>query len=475
MAEAPPVERLRAYLQELKPEARAQVLATLEQGIAHGDDMPGGDLVLQELRRTFRNTTLKAQRISDPARLFFALFEPFLVDDEETAPAGRIARAALEPIWQWMCRDLLPANAKAYAEEVERARGDDKIAMRHARAFQDLAALHIQEALSAAGQDERARRRLAAQVGASRALDNLAAMLGVLHARDTLVALSARLPPYIRNLDDEQLENIKTLLDSPIARHPDVFANALLAVMNRLTVPWQLVRLAVKGAESDLAERIMETRYAAVVTIVLTEATGLVSVLRRDLKEEKIAAVGVVLKEIHDAVRMLRTELDLSGDTAWSRDLAALHITVSELIEEEIALVPGRVRRLLRPRSAKEIVPGIGLDPNDVSETESLIELVQICRNYASELAINEVTLRVHSEIHNFLDINISLLVEALRSASPTDRAFRVSQVEAAVRFAGRVFGPGYASLVAKAAEVAQKGERKAGDDVSLVPDAESR
>ena len=323
---------------------------------------------------------------------------------------------------------------------------------------------------AAAGQDERARRRLAAQVGAPRALDNLAAMLSVLHARDTLAALAARLPPHIRNLDDEQLENIKTLLDSPIARHPDVFANALLAVMNRLTVPWQLVRLAVKGAESDLPERIVETRYAAAVTIILTEIAGLVSVLRRDLKQEKVAAVGVILKEIHDAVRMLRTELDLSGESAWARELAALRAAVSDLVTGEIDLVPGRVRRLLRPRSAKEIVPGIGLDPNDVSETEALIELVQICRNYASELAINEVTLRVHSEIHNFLDTNISLLVEALRNTGPNDRIFRLSQVEAAVRFAGRVFGPGYASLVAKAAEVAQKGERKADENVSLVP-----
>src|SRR5258707_9856877 len=171
MAEALPVERLRAYPQELKPGARAQVLATLERGIAHGDDIPGGDLVLKELRRPFRNTSHKAQRMGDPARLFFAPFEPFLVDDAETAPAGRIARTALEPIWQWLCRDLLPANAKAYGEEVGRALSDENTAARLARAFQDLAALHIQEALAAAGEDERAKRRLAGQVGAPRALD----------------------------------------------------------------------------------------------------------------------------------------------------------------------------------------------------------------------------------------------------------------------------------------------------------------
>ena len=42
-------------------------------------------------------------------------------------------------------------------------------------------------------------------------------------------------------------------------------------------------------------------------------------------------------------------------------------------------------------------------------------------------------------------------------------RAFRLSQVDATVRFAGKVFGASYASLLAKAAEVAvQDGGRKA-------------
>jgi hypothetical protein len=46
-------------------------------------------------------------------------------------------------------------------------------------------------------------------------------------------------------------------------------------------------------------------------------------------------------------------------------------------------------------------------------------------------------------------------LLDALRGASGGERPFRQSQVDAAVRFCAQVFGKEYASLLAKAAEVA--------------------
>lgn len=54
-------------------------------------------------------------------------------------------------------------------------------------------------------------------------------------------------------------------------------------------------------------------------------------------------------------------------------------------------------------------------------------------------------------------------LIEALRTAGDGDRAFRRPQVEAAVRFCGKVFGQDYATLLSKAADVAAHGnEHKA-------------
>jgi hypothetical protein len=49
-----------------------------------------------------------------------------------------------------------------------------------------------------------------------------------------------------------------------------------------------------------------------------------------------------------------------------------------------------------------------------------------------------------------------------LRHAGESDRSFRQSQVDAAVRFCAKVFGREYAALLGKAAEVAGGGESRA-------------
>src|SRR6185369_2295075 len=156
-------------------------------------------------------------------------------------------------------------------------------------------------------------------------------------------------------------------------------------------------------------------------------------------------------------------ELDLSSETVWGKQLSTLRADVSRILTAEIELMPGRVRRLIRPRPAKEIAAGSKLDADEVTETEALIGFVAACRNYASELAINEVTQRTFNDLQQFLDTGTRTLLDALRGASGGERSFRQSQVDAAVRFCAKVFGQEYASLLAKAAEVASHDhERKA-------------
>ena len=101
-------ERLRKYFRQLSPEARTLLIAELERSLLRGEDVPGGDLVLQELRRAVRDAGTQMPRIDDPARVFFRRIEPFVVDDMPARKhQGRIARASLAPIWAWIGRDLL--------------------------------------------------------------------------------------------------------------------------------------------------------------------------------------------------------------------------------------------------------------------------------------------------------------------------------------------------------------------------------
>jgi len=147
--------------------------------------------------------------------------------------------------------------------------------------------------------------------------------------------------------------------------------------------------------------------------------------------------------------------MNLSVDSAWSRQLAAVRADVSGLLKTEIDSAPGHVRHLLRPRSQKDIVPGALLDAIDVSEAETRVEFVNSCRQYASELAVNEATMRAHTELSSYLETGTKILLDSLRHAGDDDRPFRQSQVDAAIRLCRTVFGGEYAGLLAKAAEVA--------------------
>jgi len=465
MAEGLPIERLRQFLRELKPEARALLAAELERAMMRGEEPPGASFILDELRSDARNAGRKLPRVSNPQRLFFAPLEPFLVDDSpERKHRGRICRANLEPIWEWICRDLMPQESKTYADQVNmllganRKEGADQLV----RTFQDLVEQRLRETLSSAKTDDKLRRRVSVQVGTPFALEDVREVAAIMRARDALAVIGTRLPLSITNLADEQRDHVIGLLESPIGRHREIFVYALIIVMSRLVAPWQLVRLAIRAAESDSAARIAETSYAVAVDIVLTDIDRMIATLRGSLKTGNSAEVALLLKEIHDAARTLRTEVDLSGDTPWGRQLAASRAEVAKLLLAEIDNLPGQVRRLLRPRPSKEVGPGAVLDPGDVADVEARLVLASVSRTYAGELAVSEATRRVNSELQNFFDSGTQVLLDRMRTSPLSERSFRHSQLDAAVRFCAKLFGVEYASTLAKAAEVAAKGEQKA-------------
>lgn len=460
-----PVERLRDYLRQLSPQSRALLIAELERSLLRADEMPGTDLVLRELRRTIHESGHSVPRIGNPARLFFQPFEPYLVDDvSDHKHRGRIARVSLDSIWGWILLDVLPAEGKAYCDEVSRLllEGKPDQATYLAQRFHDQAADRIAEKVAEIQADGKATRRLSVQLGTPRALEDVTAVATILAARDGLATLGLRLPPQIRNLVEPELSQVKALLDSPLLPKPDLRVYGLVLVMSRLATPWQLIRIAVRAAESDDTTRIAATPYAVAVTIVLDEIERMVRELRGELKSGQGVAVVGLLKSIHDAARGLRTELNLSVESPWSRQLAAIRSEISDLLKAELEAMPGRVRRLIRPRPAAEIAPGAVLDPKEVAETEALIQFGSACHSYAGELAISEMTLRTYSELEQSLDTGREALLDRLRHAVDRERSYLQSQVDAAIRFCSIVFGQDYAAVLTKAAEVAGQSERRA-------------
>jgi hypothetical protein len=455
------IERLREYLEQLAPQSQALLMREFERAIERGEDTTVATFVLEQLRKVVRGTEEAPPRADDPARLLFRPLEPFLIDTSSSIRPGQVRRSSLLPVWQWLVRDGAPEQAREFESVLAGGYESGTVPSAEivARKFQLAAADAIFKiAMPAPGGDKQ---RALTRVGPPEVVEDLLPIASVLQAREALDTLNGRLPSYLRIFADPQIASASTSLNVPALQTPQLLPFALSLVLQRLSAPWQIIRLAIKMAASDDEIRVAATPYGVAVTIALHDLSSLAANLRADIRRGHFENVAEQLKTLHDGVRGLRTELDLRNDSVWGRQLASIRADISNALQSEIDSVPGRVRRLLRQRADKDISASSRIDEGEVDETAALIDFVAVCRTYASELAINEVTLRTYSDLQHYVEQSTESLVQSLRGGDAKTRAYRQMQVGAAIRFCDVLFGHDYSSLMSRAAENAMTGERK--------------
>ncbi|MEO6380615.1 MAG: hypothetical protein ABIO35_01065 [Nitrobacter sp.] len=462
------IERLKDYLAQLPPKSQALLMREFERSVERGEDTAVANFVLEELRKIVRRPDDGGRpRSEDPARHLFRLLEPFLVEGRSALRPGQIRRASLPPIWQWLARDGAPDAVRAFEVALTTETKSASELEKAVRTFQMAAAAAIQKVVTNDSSTDR--QRALARIGAPSVVDDLASIGAILNAREAVDTLNGRLPSFLRVFGESQIALLMTALDVPSLQSPHVLPFALSLVMQRLSASWQIIRLAIKVAGSDDEVRVAATPYGVAVTLAIDDLSRISTSLRADIPRGHFENVSDHLKIVHDGMRGLRTELDIRADSNWGRQLAAIRVGISNGLQSEIDSVPGRVRRLLRQRPDKDISPSARLDPTEVEETAALIDFVAVCRTYASELAINEVTLRTYSDLQHYVEQTTEALVGSLRNGDERVRAFRQQQVEAAIRFCEILFGHDYSSLMGRAADNALTVERKssrAGESV---------
>ena len=198
-----PSNKLREFLRELKPGARALLIAELERGLLRGDS-PRRRRARPGRTAAQRSATASPRRsaIGDPARLFFQPLEPFLVDDgPDHKHRGRIARSraradlavdrqhadagrGARPIPSRSSRRCSPATPT----RPNSSRAASRIAPRH----------RMQQMLDASPTTTRNAAASRVQLGTPRALEDVQALAGILKARDALAMLGTQLPGHIK-------------------------------------------------------------------------------------------------------------------------------------------------------------------------------------------------------------------------------------------------------------------------------------
>jgi hypothetical protein len=452
------IDRLKDYLAQLPPKAQALLMREFERSVERGEDVSVAKFVLEELRKVARSETTNATpRVQDPMRLAFRQLEPFLVDGGPVSSPGRIRRSSLGPIWLWITREGAVEAVKAFeAALAEKSETTDLTA--DVRRLQASIANAIAPFIDPKPDADRS--RLLGRIGTPSVIEDLVSIGAVFQAREAFDLFNTRLPSFLRVFSESQVASVAAVLNVPSVQNPRTLPFALMLVTQRMAEPWQIIRLAISVAASDNEARIASTPYGVAVAIAIDNLSRTAVDLQTDMKRGKFHNVASHLKKLHDGLRGLRTEIDFRPDSAWGRKLVTIRADISRTLENQIENVPGRVRRLLRQRADKEVSAGMQIDAADVDETAALIDFVAICRNYASELAINEVTLRTHTDLQHYVEKSTETLVDSLRTGDAKLKAFRRLQAKAAIRFCEVLFGSEYAALMRKAADIAGADER---------------
>jgi hypothetical protein len=320
-----------------------------------GDDTPGFDVILNELRTEFSKTA-QTGRVANPSPFFFHPLEPLLVDRApENINPGQISRGSLSPIWEWISLNLLPTMARDYSHNMKRmiAANNQHEIGKIATAFQTKVVKYLESTLVANGGIDRIRAGLAMYTSSPAVFNDLTKMVCVLGARDVLAEFSEALPAKISKLEGKELAKVQALLDAFAAKHVDALPFALTIVANHLKSPWQLIHLAPKPSKGKDGNEAAAEPLAVAAGMVLHQIDDRRVMLRGILKNKRVLVAKEILAEIDETERALRARADLLGVAGNRQRLDELVAAVDALINAEVQSLPGNLHHVLGARGGR--------------------------------------------------------------------------------------------------------------------------
>src|SRR5690349_19249319 len=111
---------LSGFLGRLPEHVASRLAKAVEVDRLIGGSLPH-DAILRALRPQLR-TGPQHKRTETPLRVFCQPFEDILVDvHRDTKQKGRIARTSIEPVWNWLAEELMPARHAVLVEALRDA------------------------------------------------------------------------------------------------------------------------------------------------------------------------------------------------------------------------------------------------------------------------------------------------------------------------------------------------------------------
>ena len=359
-----PADRIREFLAHLTSQERSSLLVEIERMQLYGEDMPGANIILAELRAGLRASGQSNSRAGNPSRHFFAPIEALFVDRApERANSGQISRGSLSAIWELISQVLLPTMARDYCDRIKQAIATDnpREAALIAAGFQPKVVKCLDGILASDEGIASVRSGLGRFTSARASFDDLQKMLSALRLREAMTAFSEALPSSVESFDGQSLAKVRGLLDAFATKHPEAMPFALTIVAKRLKTPWQLIHLATRMARGPDARDIAATRYAVSVNMVLDHLDDKRTALYHALKSNRVAIAKDILTAVYDIEQALRSGIGGLDGSDWGRRLDDLMAAIATDLQTEFQTLPDNIHHVLGSRSLHRNHPQSGL------------------------------------------------------------------------------------------------------------------
>ena len=179
-------------------------------------------MILGALRPQLRQAAQHA-RMPTPQRFFCQPFEDLLIGrPRNTKQKGRIARSSIEPVWNWLANELMPARHRELTDAIRDAILYSRLSDVEQRAAElwDESAAALKSALA----DEKKMTAAAKKLGGVAVAEDAAEIALILRGAPEIEKLQNRLPKPIVSLTDEDIAFLRDAYDRLTASDPDLGA-----------------------------------------------------------------------------------------------------------------------------------------------------------------------------------------------------------------------------------------------------------
>ncbi len=404
------MQRLDGFLGSVTPTLALQLARAVEIDRLRGGPLPH-EAILTALRPRLREATRRLDRTLTPRRLVCSVFEDLIVDSRLRKSRGRIARASVTPVWDWLTKTLVPVAAEAALDAIREKllKGGPDFADAEVDVFQRVAAEAILNAIPVYDVTDVRAMSAVRVLGLDVAADAYD-MARMMEMASEVRLLQRMLPRPMHTISEEDIIRIRAVFERVVVKHPDGASYIPFFVLGRLDKPWEAMRLA--GALSRKMDDVVISRtdVGALGETLLSDLEDCVELLSRVRPNELNAefALKQVINFANISSGIVR-ELGIKRDGIWGKRLMQVRGGMSDQMERLLARAPKEIAATLPTarrsggfalRSARR-APDLmrTLDPMKAAKAVELAKLIAGSRPYGMAGAFAGMLKQVDEQV----------------------------------------------------------------------------